>query len=141
MSVDRISLEDLFNYELAPVLTSLFTDTAEARYLKDKLTLKKKLKVEESTRPNDAEVIILDCCAVLYHINWPKDAGVKYFVDAFMEYVKKHSQVASVYLIFDRYRDYNIKGQTRLERLGQCARTDNGYSFAYKINNFESNKD
>ena len=26
-------------------------------------------------------------------------------------------------LIFDRYRDYSIEGQTRLERLGQYART------------------
>ena len=31
-------------------------------------------------------------------------------------------QVALVYLIFDRYRDYSIKGQTRLETLGQYAR-------------------
>ena len=32
LSLDQISLEDLFNYELAPVPTSLFTDTGEARY-------------------------------------------------------------------------------------------------------------
>ena len=28
-----------------------------------------------------------------------------------------------MYLIFDRYRDYSIKGQTRLERLGQYPRS------------------
>ena len=32
--------------------------------------------------------MILDGCAVLYHIHWPKDARVKDFVDAFIEYVK-----------------------------------------------------
>ena len=105
LSVDQISLDDLFNYELAPVLTLVFTDTGEARYPKGKSTLKKKLKVELSTRTHDADVVILDGCAVLYHIHWPKDARVKYFVDAFIEYIKKHLQVASVYLIFDRYSD------------------------------------
>ena len=88
LNVDQISLDDLFNYELAPVLTSLFTDTGEARYPKGKSTLKKKLKVEVSTRTYDADVMILDGCAVLYHIHWPKDARVKDFVDAFIEYVK-----------------------------------------------------
>ena len=44
-------------------------------------------------------------------------------VDAFIEYVKKHLQVPSVYLIFDRYRNYSIKGQTRLEKLSLYART------------------
>ena len=74
LSVDPISLEDLFNYELAPVPTSLFTDTGEARYPKFKSTLKKKLKVEVSTRTN-ADVILLDGCAVLHHINWQNMCG------------------------------------------------------------------
>ena len=86
--VDQISLEDLFNYELVPVPTSLFTDTSEARYPKGKSTLQKKLKVEVSTRTH-ADVIILDGFAVLYHIHWPKDALVKDFVNGFVEYVKK----------------------------------------------------
>ena len=88
LSVDQISLDDLFNYKLAPVPTSLFTDTGEERYPKSKSTLKKKLKVEESTRTHDAYVIILDGCAVLYHIQ--KNAVVKDFVDTSTEYVKKH---------------------------------------------------
>ena len=48
------------------------------------------MKVEVSTRTHDADVIILDCCAVLYYIRWPKDARIKDFVDAFIEYVKKN---------------------------------------------------
>ena len=87
LSVDQISLEDKFNYELAPVLTSLFTDTGEARYPKGKSTLKKKLKVEVSTRTHDADVIILDSCAFLYHIHCPKNAPVKNVVDSFTEYI------------------------------------------------------
>ena len=76
-SVDQISLEDLFNYELAPVPTSLFTDTVEGRYPEGKSTLKKKLKAEVSTRTHAADVIILDGFAVVYHIHWLKDARVK----------------------------------------------------------------
>ena len=99
LSVDPISLEDLFNYELVPVPTSLFTDTDEPRYRKSKSTLKKKLKVEVSTRTHDAGVIILDGWAGLYHIHWPKDARVRNVMDSFIKYGKKHWQVASVYLI------------------------------------------
>ena len=44
-------------------------------------------------------------------------------MDAFIEYFKKHLQVALVYLIADRYRAYSIKRKTRLEKLGQYART------------------
>ena len=64
LSLDQISLEDLFNYELAPVPSSLITDTSEARYPKGKSILKKKPKVEVSTRTHDADVVILDGCAV-----------------------------------------------------------------------------
>ena len=94
--VDQISLDDLFNYELAPVLTLLFTDTGEARYPKGKSTLKKKLKVEVSTRTHDADVMVLDGCAVLYNIHWPKDACVKDFVDAFIEYLKTFASCIGV---------------------------------------------
>ena len=65
LSLDQISLDDLFNYELAIVPSLLFTDTGEARYSKGKSTLKKKLKVEVSIRKHDADVIILDGCVVL----------------------------------------------------------------------------
>ena len=68
LRVDQISLEDLFNYELAPVLTSLFTDSVEARHPKGKSRLKKKLKLEVSTRTHDADVINLGDCTILYHI-------------------------------------------------------------------------
>ena len=102
LRVDQISLKDLFNYELAQVPTSLFTDTGEERYPKVKSTLKKKLKIEVSNRSLDVDVVILDGCAVLSHIHRPKDACVKDFVDGSIEYVKIHLQVASMYLMFDR---------------------------------------
>ena len=102
LRIDQISLKDLFNYQLAQVSTSLFTDTGEERYPKVKSTLKKKLKIEVSNRSLDVDVIILDGCAVLSYIHWPKDACVRDFVDGSIEYVKTHLQVASMYLIFVR---------------------------------------
>lgn len=102
LRIDQISLKDLFNYQLAQVSTSLFTDTGEERYPKVKSTLKKKLKIEVSNRSLDVDVVILDGCAVLSHIHRPKDACVKDFVDGSIEYVKIHLQVASMYLMFDR---------------------------------------
>ena len=89
----------------------------EVRYPKGKSTLKEKLKVEVSTRKHDADDVILDGSAVLYHLHWPKDARINDFVDVFIEYVKKYFEASSMYLTFDRYRDYSIKEQTRLEGL------------------------
>ena len=73
----------------------MFTDINEARYSKGKSTLNKKLRVEVSTRTH---VIILDCCAVLYRIHWPKDVSVKDLVDALVDVnmLKKHLQVAGI---------------------------------------------
>ena len=85
LNADQISLEDLFNYKLVPVQTSLFTDPSKARCPKGKSTLKEKLKVEVSTRKHDADDIILNGCAALYHLHWPKDACAEDFVEYVIE--------------------------------------------------------
>ena len=90
LSVGQISLEDLFNYGLAPVPTSLFTDTGEVRYPKGKSTSKKKLKVEVSTRTHDADVMILDGCAVLYHTVRKTTVNTGFFCTVFFRIHTKY---------------------------------------------------
>ena len=45
MSYGQMDLKSLFNYELAPVVTSLFEDSGEPRYATSKSDLKNSLKV------------------------------------------------------------------------------------------------
>lgn len=64
-NVRGINLQDVLNYELAPVPTSMFEDNGDMRITKSKSTLKKKLGIEVSNRiyPQPKSVI-LDGCAV-----------------------------------------------------------------------------
>ena len=47
---DKIKINDLFSYELAPIPTSLFKVTGEGRYPTSKADLKNALKVKMSVR-------------------------------------------------------------------------------------------
>ena len=115
LSAGQISLEDLFFYELSPVSKSMFTVKGEQRFPKNKAALKNKVKIEVSKTNSTIDVIIVDVCAPLYHIHWPKDAKVRDFVDSFVLYTSELLQSAAVYLILDRYRNYRIKGKTTLK--------------------------
>ena len=46
LSMDQLDFYSFFNYELAPVPTSLFQDTGDASYTSTKSVLQNKLKVE-----------------------------------------------------------------------------------------------
>ena len=50
ISMDELDFSSVFNYELAPVLTSIFKDTGDARYTSTKSVLKNKPKKEVSSR-------------------------------------------------------------------------------------------
>ena len=50
LSADQIDLEDVFNYELAHFLTSIFENSRDPRFTKSKSVLKYKLKVEVSSQ-------------------------------------------------------------------------------------------
>ena len=60
-----IDVEDIFFYELAPIPTSLFTDTGDMRITKTKSVLKRKLQVEQSGRTlQQIDVVIIDGCGL-----------------------------------------------------------------------------
>ena len=50
ISMDELDFSSAFNYELVPVLTSIFKDTGDARYTSTKSVLKNKPKKEVSSR-------------------------------------------------------------------------------------------
>ena len=126
MSMGQIELEDIFNYELSPIPTSLFKDTGEPRYPKNKANLKNKLKVKVSSRCTTPNALFIDGCTALYSaIHWPKGGKVSDLIEALRCYISKLISKSDVYLIFDRYFDFNIKSDTRIERLGNLLRSHN----------------
>ena len=60
LSVNQISLDDLFKYELSPIPLSMFKVTGEGRFPSNKSSLKNKLKVEVSKRNIKTDAVILD---------------------------------------------------------------------------------
>ena len=56
---DQLHFEDTFKYELAPVPTSMFADSGEARYTKSKSELMNKLKVEVPPRGINPELTLM----------------------------------------------------------------------------------
>ena len=128
LSAGHIQMEDLFKYELAPVPTTLFIDTGEGRYPTSKAVLKNALKVEVSTRTIVTDAIIVDGCPMLHSaIPWPKGGKVNDFLAGVRSCISNKLTKSDVYPIFDQYKEFYIKSDTRQESLDQfrCSHTLN----------------
>ena len=124
LGVDQIKLESVFNYELAPVPTSMFKDTGDPRFTTTKSVLKNKLKVEVSSPNINPDTVVIDGGGLLpSDVDWPKDRIVQDFVDGVINYIFKILRQSDIYLIFDRYIENSIKSGTRLKRIGNFNRT------------------
>ena len=122
MSSRDVDLKDVFSHELAPVSTSMFEDSGEMRITKSKSTLKRKLQVEQSSRTLPTPgTIVVDGCAILWTIQWPKHGTVQDYVNNVLEYIFGKLQHSDVNVIFDRYYEYSIKSSTRTSRTVQPA--------------------
>ena len=68
LGTNQIEFEDVFDFELAFVPTSLFEESRVAKYPKNKPVLLYKLKVEESSRcmKPDATVIMEVACCIKF---------------------------------------------------------------------------
>jgi len=118
-----MKLDEVLKYELAPMPTSMFTNTGEMRLATSKSTLKNKLKVEVMTRSTSKPAnVIIDGSAILWVVHWPAQGTVQSFIDNFVAYLTSKLKECNVYLIFDRYNDYSIKGVTRTARGKQASR-------------------
>ena len=88
MSSRDVDLKDVFSHELAPVPTSMFEDSGDMRITKSKSTLKRKLQVQQSSRTLPTpETIVVDGCAILWTIQWPKHGTVQEYVNNVLEYI------------------------------------------------------
>ena len=112
LGTNQINWDDVFNYELAPVPTSLFHDSGDPRYNKTKNVLMNKLKVEESSRSIHPDTVVIDGGGMLHSkIHWPSNGLVKDLVEGVEKYLRKIITHSDVFLIFDRYYEgYKVRG-------------------------------
>ena len=124
ISIDRIDLERLFQFELASKPASLFKENGEARYTKSKSVIQRKLKVDVSSRTvSKPDVAVIDGGGMLHAaIYWPTEGIVKDLIDGIEKYVCSFINFADVYLVFDRYFEFSIKSDTRTERINSLLR-------------------
>lgn len=122
LETNQIDFDDLFDYELAAVPTSLFDESGLARYPKSKSDLMKTLKVEESSRCIKPDATVIDGGGLLYHVHWPSNGLVQDLVDAIEKYVRTIMNYTDIHLIFDRYKAGSIKSDTRKSRVGTFQR-------------------
>ena len=118
-----IDVRSVMKYELAPIPTSLFDGTKDQPEMRiAKATLKRALQVEHSSRvfTSQPDAIFLDACAIMRIVHWPSKGVFKDYVDGFVNYVLSKLIIAcNVFVIFDRYKEKSIKGNTRASRLHQ----------------------
>ena len=123
LGTNQIDFEDLFDFELAAVPTSLFEESGVARYPKNKPVLLNKLKVEESSRCIKPDATIIDGGGMLHKVHWPPNGVVKDLVNGIDHYVRMLMLNTDVYLIFDRYKTGSIKSDTRTAPVGAFRRS------------------
>ena len=141
LGTNLIDFEDLFDFELAAVPTSLFEDSGVARYPKNKSVVLNKLKVEESSHCIKPDPTVINGTGMLHKVHWPPNDIVKDMIDKIDHNVRMLMLNTDVYLIFDRYKTGSIKSDTRTARVGAFLRshhlslgkitTTKGYGFTF----------
>lgn len=127
LSSRAVDLKDIMSHELAPVPTAMFDDNGDMRIATSKSILKKKLQITQPTRSAEKpDTIVVDGCAILWCIHWPKTGTIQNYLNGFWSYISLLLRTSNVFLVFDRYFQYSIKSCTRIGRADP-------QSIAYKL--------
>ena len=84
-----------------------------------------KLKIEISTRhQSNSDVKIIDGCGQLWSISCPTNGTLRDLANRMYKSVTYTlAKGVDVYLVFDRYYPYSIKGMTRVQRTANLSNT------------------
>ena len=106
-STDKIKINDLFSYEVAPIPSSLFKDAGEGRYSTSKVDLKNALKVAVSVRNIIPKATLIDGCARMHStLRWLKGVKLSNLLIALRSSITNVLSQSDVYLVFNRYKYY-----------------------------------
>ena len=118
-----LSSEDLFDFEVSPLPTSLCNKMGEPSYTEAEYVLQTKLKVETLLRLVNFNVVAIDGLRMLHiAVHWPKGGTVADLTDGVKNFILKYFPFADVYLIFVRYYNYSIKYNTDAARVKSFTR-------------------
>ncbi|KAG7177523.1 hypothetical protein Hamer_G008156 [Homarus americanus] len=83
-----IGLTTVLKYELAPLPTSMFTESGDMYIATSKMTLKKKLQVLVSARLSpDPQILIIDGCGILWCVHWSCKGTVQDCIDIVCSFI------------------------------------------------------
>ena len=113
-----VDIADLLAQELAPVPPALFTDSGELRTASAKSVLKTNTAQLLSARraQKNVDVIVIDGSAYLWIPSWPASGTIQHYIEKLKYHIGQKLTKADVFLVFDRYQEYSIKGATRTSR-------------------------
>ena len=61
----------------------------------------------------NVDVIVIDGSAYLWIPSWPASGTIQHYIEKFKYHIGQKLTKADVFLVFDRYQEYSIKGATR----------------------------
>ena len=114
MSTRAINLNDVFNYDLAAVPTSIFDEKSGLRISTSKYILKRKHQVVVTNPPiGIRDAVVIGGCARICVLQWPS----KWFINNIVLNVchQHDKQLQRTHAIFDRY-NASIEDATRSQR-------------------------
>ena len=113
----EVALDNIFSYELAPMPTSLFKTNMEANYPSNKSVLLNSLKIEHPAISKESTCFIIDGGSLIYNTHWPTGSCAEEFAKGVLKSISRKLATGDVYVIFDKYRDFSTKSDTRKTRV------------------------
>ena len=113
-----VKAENVFSFEVSPVLTSMFDNTDDMKSSKSKSSLS-----DTGKKVKKPELVVIDGCIILWVVNWPINGLVSDYIANYCDLVFLKLQSHDIAIFFDRYHDFNIKSSTRVDRGKFSART------------------
>ena len=95
-----LNVENVFGFELSPVLTSMFDDTGDMRSVKSKSILNavgKKLSFRSMKKP---ELVLIDGWAIMWVVNWPTNGLVSDYSANYCDFVFLKRQSHDIAVVF-----------------------------------------
>ena len=97
INIGEIEFEDLFDFELSLLPTSLCNEMGESRYTKAKSMLQTKLKAETSLRLVNFNVVVIDGLKMLHSaVHWLKGGPVADLIDGVKNFILEYLHCANL---------------------------------------------
>ena len=95
----------------------------EANYPQNKSTLLNILKVDQSPITQRPTCFVIDGGTLIYNVHLPTGSCIQEFAKGVFLSINKKLEIDDVYVIFDNYKDFSIKSDTRISRVSSVKKS------------------